>query len=92
MVRQKDEEYFWLGSNRHRYNARVLRFPRIFLFLFVNGSTTNIGAHRSPGRDAPSLASIGHRCLRDTFECLLLYPDWGIHVQSRHLLARHKEW
>lgn len=49
VVRQKDEEYFWMGPNRHRYDARVLRVPRFFLFLFADGSTTNIGAYRPFG-------------------------------------------
>jgi len=45
MVGQKNEKHVWMGQNRHRHDARLLRFFGIFLFLSTNGGIADIGAH-----------------------------------------------
>lgn len=92
MVGQKDEEHLWMGPNRYRYDARLLRLSRLVLLFFANGSIADIGAHRSSRWNAPSVTSIVHRHFWDTSKCLLLHFNWGIHVQSGHFLARHEKW
>lgn len=89
MVGQKNEKHVWMGQNRHRHDACLLRFFSIFLFLFTNGGIANIGAHRSLGWNASSITRVVHRRFRNTFECFMLHFNWGIHVQSRNFRACH---
>lgn len=91
MVGQANEEHLRMGPNRHRHYARLLRLPRFFLFLHTDGGLANVGAHRSPGRDASSVAGVMHRRFWNSPERRLLYPDRWVYVQPGQLSARHQE-
>lgn len=91
IVRQANEEHLRMGQNRHRHYARLLRLPRLLLFLYTDGGLADVGTYRSFGRDAPPVASIMHRRLRYSSERRLLHPDRRVHVQPGHLSARHQE-